>query len=185
MKSRSCQWLVEGLRLRGFQPARLGAFLIVPILAACNEATGPSRLVSIIPASQSVAIQPTVHGPTLSVSLTLTNTSHNPIYYWPCGVALQRLVNGGISVSGGDTWQVVWSPICTAELVVPPPTLQPGESVTIPITAIVSTGANLPLFDGAPGLYRARFSLATTVLGFTRQLSEDESSSAGFTVVAN
>src|SRR5882724_10141014 len=125
---------------RGFQRARLGALVVVAILAACNEATGPSRLVSIIPASETVAIQPTVHGPTLSVSLTLTNTSHNPIYYWRCGVVLQRLVNGFISVSGGNSWQVVWSPICTAEAMVPPPTLLPGESVTIPITAVVSAG---------------------------------------------
>jgi hypothetical protein len=139
-----------------------------------------------VPASRTVAIQPTVHGPTLSVSVTITNTSANPIYYWACGVRLQRREDGPVALTTDGTWLTVWSPICTAEATVPPPTLQPGESVTIPITAVVSTNPQYrPNFDGTPGLYRAQFSLATRVLNFSRQLSPEESSSEPFSVIAN
>ena len=153
------------------------------LLVSCSSTTEPTRVITIVPMSQTVAIQPAVHGPTLSVDVKLTNTSPNPIYYSSCGVSLQRKADGPIALNSGGIWLTVWSQICTAEATFPPPTLQPGESVTIPITAVVSTNSQFPPnFDGAPGLYRVQFLLATKVLTFSHQLSREESSSDPFTV---
>lgn len=174
------------LRSRKLLTFSVGLITTILFLASCGGSTEPVTAVRIVPSAQTFAIQPTVRGPTLQVSVTVTNTSSNPIYYWSCAVRLQRKADGPVALNSDGIWMTVWSPICSAEATVPPPTLQPGESVTIPITAVVSTDPQyLPNFDGMPGLYRAQFSLATKVLGFTRQLSEEESSSAGFTVVAN
>lgn len=161
----------------------IALLILLMTLASCATTTEPTRVINIVPASQTVAIQPTAHGSALSVELTLTNTSANPIYYGSCAVVLEREIDGPVALSTSGFWQVVWSPICGLVATFPPPTLQPGESITIPVTAIV--GTNIPAFDGLPGRYRARFSLATKVLGITRQLSAEESSSVPFNVVVN
>jgi hypothetical protein len=154
----------------------------LPVMTFCTGSTEPAASVSIVPASQTVAIQPSVHGPTLNVSVTMTNTSPHAIYWSSCGVGLQRKNE---TVGAGKTttamWQTVWLPICATIATVFDP-LQPGESVTVPITAVVSQ-VNPPTFDGAPGLYRVRFSLSTEVAGSIRALPEDQSSSDPFTVV--
>ena len=160
----------------------IGGIGAVAVLTACTESTEPPARVSIVPASQTFAIQPSVHGPTLNVSVRLTNTSSHPIYWSSCAVALQRkneIVALEAKTSG--LWQTVWMPICTAIATVIDP-LEPGESVTVPISAVVSL-VNPPTFDGAPGLYRVRFSLSTEVVGSTRVLPEEQSSSNPFTVV--
>ena len=184
MKSRIRQFVGRS----GASLAHPALFLgvLTGMLAACSSATEPGPRVSIVPDSHTVAIQPTVYGPTLSVSVTLKNTSANPIYYWSCAVRLQRRADGPVALNSDGAWLTVWSPMCTAQAPVHPPTLQPGESVTIPISAVVSTNPqNLPNFDGTPGLYRAQFSLATRVLNYSRQLSAEESSSEPFSVSAN
>src|SRR2546423_2562169 len=139
MKSRIRQRLVEGLRLRAFQSARLGAVLAVAILAACNDTTGPTRFVTITPASQIVAMQTAPTGRVLRTSVTLTNTSTFPITWDYCALTLEKKIEGIIELADGPQppWFTVWSPICAllsadavARMTSP---LRPGGSVTIPI----------------------------------------------------
>ena len=188
MKSRISQWLVERLRPRGFHRIRLSAFLILPILAACSDSTGPTRFVSITPASQTVVLQTVPTGKVLHTSVTVTNTSPFTVTrVGPCGVTLEKKIDVTfLAAADGPTppWFTVWSAICAlsfdAVAIAP---LQPGQSVSVPIDIPVTATGSLG-FDGSPGLYRVHLSLATQI--FTNQyrsIPHDQSVSNPFSVI--
>ena len=191
MKSRISRWLVEGLRPRGFHRIRLSAFLIVPILAACSDSTGPTRFVVITPASQTVALETAPTGKILRTSVTLTNTSSFPVTWNSCGLTLEKNISGPIALASDGPrppWFTVWSQACylasaeaIAYLTAP---LQPGQSVTIPFAAQVGQGFGSLPFDGSPGEYRVHLTLATQILhNQYRTVPHDFSVSDPFTVV--
>ena len=190
MKLKLRQWLVEGLCVRGLARARSGAFLVLPVVVACSDTTGPSRFVSITPASQSVALQSVPSGKILRTSVTLTNASRFPIIWGYCGLGLEKKIEGMIiSATDGPIppWFTVAMPACAlgAEAVafITPP-LQPGESVSIPIEVPVATAGTVR-FDGSPGEYRVRLLLATQILDNQyHTLPHDLSVSDSFNVVA-
>ena len=190
MRSRISQWLVERLRPRGFHRIRLSAFLVVPILAACSDSTGPTRFVSITPASQTVVLQTVPTGQVLHTSVTVTNTSPFLVTrVGPCGVTLEKRtpVSSLANADGPPEWFTVWSQICAllsaeAMAIIYTP-LKPGQSVSVPIDVPVTATGSLG-FDGSPGLYRVHLSLATQI--FTNQyrsIPHDQSVSNPFSVV--
>lgn len=191
MKSRISQWLVEGLRPRGFHRIRLSAFLIVPILAACSDSTGPTRFVVITPASQTVALETAPTGQILRTSITLTNTSSFPVMWDYCGLTLEKNISGPIALATDGPrppWFTVWVQACyllSAEAIAYLTTpLQPGQSRTIPISIPVSQPGLLQ-FDGSPGQYRVHLTLTTQILNNQyRTVPHDFSVSDPFTVVA-
>ncbi len=192
MKSRIRQWLVERPRLGGFQRARVGAFLLVPILAACSDTTGPARFVSITPASQTVVLQTVPTGKFLHTSVTLTNNSLFRVTWGgSCGVSLEKKIDYAfIENADGPTppWFTVWSAVCAAlsaeAVAIFYAPLQPGQSVSIPIDIPV-TLTGTPRFDGSPGEYRVHLSLATQIFNSQyRVIPHDLSVSDPFSVVA-
>ena len=174
MKFRNCQLML----------------LAVPVLAACSDTTGPSRLVTITPASQSVVLETTPTGKMLRTSVTLTNTSAFPVTMVPCGLALEKKISGFIAL-GADgpspPWYTVWVPICgflSAEAVAVFATpLPPGQSVSVPINVPVTQPGTLQ-FDGSPGEYRIHLSLTTQIVHAFRIIPHDLSVSDSFNVLA-
>ena len=193
MKAKVRQWFVEGLRLRGLERARLGAFLLVPVLAACNDATGPTRFVNITPASQTVVLQSLPTGKVLRTSVTLTNTSHFSINWNYCGVTLEKKIEGPVALStDGPTypWFTVRTTICSAlaagsaAIAIFSSPLEPGQSVTIPIDVPVGQVGSL-IFDGSPGEYRVHLYLTAKILDRDyRAIPHDLSVSDPFTLAA-
>lgn len=172
-------------RIRQSGVGGLAALTLVTALSGCTNPTEPVAAVRIVPASQTVVLQSTPQGPTLSTSVTLTNTSGFPIIWSSCSMQLERRDDIALPASNSDAgWERVWSPICNLALILPPPTpLQPGESVTVPVTAVASP-QDAGSFSGEPGQYRVRFFLGAVVAGDYRQLPSAASSSQPFTVVA-
>jgi hypothetical protein len=191
MKSRNRQWLVEEPVRTGLRCARLATIAVVPILAACSDTTGPSRLVSITPASQTVVMEPLPNGNVLRTSVTLTNTWTRPVAWSSCGAALEKKTPDFSALDGpGPGWTEVWTAACVtlaaaagSDFILTLP-LQPGRSVTIPIFARVAPSI-YPDFDGSPGIYRVRLFLATPILGNEyRNIPHDLSVSDPFTLLA-
>ena len=166
------------------------ALLAVPLLAACSDTTGPSRLVSITPATQSVVLETVPGGRVLHTSVTVTNRSAFPVTISPCGLALEKKISGFIALgSDGPTppWFTVWVSYCAlleaeAVAIVTAPLL-PGQSVTVPIVIPVTQPGNLN-FDGSPGEYRIHLTLATQILNEFRIVPHDLSVSDSFSVSA-
>ena len=181
MKSRIRQREVKTWR-PSTQRGALAVLATVAALSACTNTTEPIATVRIVAASQTVALQPSAQGPTLRTSVTLTNTSSVPIYWSSCGVSLEQKVDFILTTGGGGNWQMVWAPYCLLDLSLAS-TLQPGESVTVPIEVVV-TRAFVPSFSGEPGLYRVHLSLNTQTLGKYVALPHEASSSDPFTLVA-
>lgn len=174
MKSRNCQL----------------ALLAIPLLAACSDTTGPSRLVNITPASQSVVLETGPTGKVLHTSVVVTNTSAFPVTIDPqCGIALEKYVSGIVALaSDGPTppWYTVWVSTCylTADAIgVFTAPLLPGESVSVPIVVPVTQLGTLN-FDGSPGEYRVHLTLATHILNEYRVVPHDMSVSDSFNVLA-
>jgi hypothetical protein len=117
------------------------------------------------------------------MSVTLTNTSTNPVVWFSCGFALERNRYVLTSDRGGDDWGEVWTPVCARDNSVAPPPLRSGESVTVPIN--VPTTAAAHVFPGETGVYRVRFFLAVQMGGEFHQLPYEFSVSKPFTVVDN
>jgi hypothetical protein len=190
MKSRIGQSLVEDLRHREFRRTRLSMLLLVPVLAACNDSTGPTRVVTITPASQTVSLETLPTGKILRTSVTLTNTSGLPITWDYCGAMLEKKIdNLFIATADGPQppWFTVWARSCyllSAEAVAYfTAPLQPGQSVTIPIDVPVSQTGPLN-FDGSPGEYRVRLTLTQRILtNRYRTVPHDFSVSDPFIVV--
>jgi hypothetical protein len=164
--------------------------LAVPLLAACSETTGPSRLVSITPASQSVVLQTTPTGKILRTSVTLTNTSAFPVTIVPCGIALEKKISGFILLAAdgpSPPWYTVWVSICgyfSAEAVaILTAPLLPGQSVSVPIDVPVTQPGTLQ-FDGSPGEYRIHLSLTTQIVDAFHIIPHDLSVSDSFNVIA-
>lgn len=172
-------------RIRRFGVGGVAALITVGALSGCASTTEPVAALRIVPASQTVVLQPSTQGPTLSTSVTLTNTSALPLIWSSCSMQLERRDDIAVPASNTDAgWEVVWSPICPLVLNLEPPvTLQPGESVVVPITA-VAYSQNPGSFLGEPGLYRVQFFIGAMVAGDYRQLPRAASSSGTFTVVA-
>lgn len=186
MKSRIRQWLVEGASRT--LTARLTALVVVPVLVACADGTGPARLVSITPESQFVSLEQSPNGAHLKTSVTLTNTSSSSLVYDPCALSLEKKIEGYMLADGEPTypWVRVWAPICvllSSETVsIMRITLLPHTSVMIPIDAQVAS-STFPQFDGSPGTYRIYLALQTTLVGVPREIPHDFSVSDPFTVV--
>ena len=178
---------------------RRGLLAIATVIiggTACSDSTGPNSPVQIVPASPSVALQATQFGPALNTSVTVTNTSSHPVGYSSCGVSLET---EGLAVDppGRPNWQSVWLRICyvldvAGQLSTMPVSsnpgvigltiLQPGASVTIPISAVVGEPAN-PGFTGEPGLYRFRVPVSVQLFGKFYPVSSDRSVSEPFAVI--
>ena len=167
------------------------ALLAVPLFAACSDTTGPSRLVTITPAAQSVVLETGPTGKLLHTSVTVTNTSAFPVTISsPCGIALEKRISGIISLaSDGPTppWYTVWVSICAyladeAVAIITAPLL-PGQSVSVPIVVPVTQPGTLH-FDGSPGEYRVHLTLATQILNEFRMVPHDLSVSDSFSVSA-
>src|SRR5206468_3616779 len=115
------------------------ALLAVPLLAACSDTTGPNRLVSITPVTQSVVLETGPTGKLLHTSVTLTNTSAFPVTMVPCGIALEKKISGFVLLASdgpSPPWFTVWVPICgllSAEAIaILAAPLPPGQSVSVP-----------------------------------------------------
>jgi len=97
---------------------------------------------------------------------------------------------------GKREWEPVWSRICYLLAVNPAAlstttigdpffygaVLKPGESVTIPVVAIVGQSP-YPNFMGEAGLYRFRLTLATEFMGTYYSLPYESSVSDSFTLL--
>jgi hypothetical protein len=179
----------------GFARAATAAVIAVGITLGCSDSTGPGHHPKIEPASPTMALESSPQGPRLNTSVTLTNTSSHPLVWSECGVSLEK---GGMPAlpPGERTWESVWSKICyVLDAGVPATTtsltstvslggtvLKPGESVTIPIIAVVGQQP-FPNFTGEPGLYRFRLTLASVILGNYYPLSPELAVSDPFTIV--
>jgi hypothetical protein len=189
MKSRLRHSLIEGLGPRRFQRARFAAFLVVPILVACNDTTGPARFVVITPASESVALQTVPGGKMLNTWVTLTNISSKPIGFNACrGVSLERRVdisaNAALADGPKPPWTQVWTAPCGFEAlaaVIGTGPLQPGATMIIPVNVLAGV-IGAAGFDGSPGLYRVHLTLATEILGVSGVIPHDLSVSNPFSL---
>jgi hypothetical protein len=96
---------------------------------------------------------------------------------------------------GKQDWTMVWARICylldalagqvapgASTLIGYETILKPGESATIPISAVVGQQP-YPNFTGEPGAYRFYIPLQMIVLGASRDLSPEESVSIPFTLL--
>jgi len=164
------------------------ALLAVPLLAACSDTTGPTRLVSITPATQSVVLETGPTGKLLHTSVTLTNTSAFPVTMAPCGIALEKKISGFFALASdgpSPPWFTVWLPICvwSAEAVAILATpLPPGQSVSVPVIVPVTQPGPFQ-FDGSPGEYRVHLVLTTQILNDFRIVPHDLSVSDSFSVL--
>lgn len=188
MKSRTRRWLVGGEPRGPSQRVRLVALVLVPLLGACSDGTGPSGVVRITPASQTVTLQQTPSGPALRTSVTLTNTSSRPVVYDPCALSLEKKVDYVLVGSEPSApWAKVWAPVCTtlsAAIGIVHAAVAPHSSITIPIDAGVGPSPFQGLsFDGSPGIYRVYLALQTDIIGVPREIPHDLSVSDPFMIV--
>ncbi len=194
MKSRSGQKALKKFVSR-FARAATAAVIAAGISLGCSDSTGPDQHPKIEPAAPTIALESSPQGPRLNTSVTLTNTSSHPLVWSACGITLEK---AGLPVlpPGERTWESVWSYICYVLDASAPATtrsltsassyggavLKPGESVTIPIIAVVGQQP-FPNFTGEPGLYRFRLALSTELLGTYYPLSPELSVSDSFSIV--
>ena len=157
--------------------------LSILVLSGCAASTDPPAAVRIEPTAPTFSLQSTPRGPRLDVSITLTNTSSNPIIWINCGFALERNRYVLTTDGGGADWAEVWTPVCALDNSVMPPPIKSGQSVTVPISATPSS-APAHVFAGDPGVYRVRFYLSAQIAGEYHQLPYEISVSKPFTVVA-
>lgn len=175
----------------GFARITMAAALVVGL--GCTDSTGPVRL-KIEPAATIVRLQSSAQGLTLSTSVTLTNTTSQAVSYSDCGVSLEKVGPPELP-PGKGTWETVWARICylldnnPAALSTAPgvptffgPQLQPGESVTIPVEAVVGQSP-YPNFTGEPGSYRFHIVLATQFMGRYVTIPHDQSVSTNFSLL--
>jgi hypothetical protein len=152
---------------------------------ACGGITEPTGIVRIKPASQTVSLKASPQGRSLITSVTLTNTSPYPVYWYYCSLSLQRKESGVALSSASDAaWLTVWSPACVTLDSYAISILAPRQSVTVPINAPVTQGTPPASFDGAPGTYRVHMYLSSQVAGENRPIPEELSSSDPFRLVA-
>ena len=164
------------------------------LAAACTDATGPADRVRIVPETPTVTLQTTPQGQLLSTSVTLTNNSAYRVAWSSCGVSLEKAGMPALPPGKSD-WQTVWRRICVlldaaASQSASTPSaipfdaqiLQPGQSVTIPVSAIVAQPPNQS-FTGEPGQYRVRIPLSIQLLlGAYLEIAPERSVSDPFTL---
>jgi hypothetical protein len=192
MESRSGQ---RKLRERaGFCLSRTAIAGSMLLAAACTDSTGPADRVRIVPVTPTVTLQTTPQGQVLSTSVTLTNNSAYRVAWSYCGVSLEKAGMPALPPGKSD-WQTVWRRICylldaaasqsgTASPAIPfdAQILQPGESVTVPVSAIVGQPP-YPNFTGETGQYRVRIPLSIQLLGTYRDIAPERSVSDPFTLL--
>ena len=174
-----------GKRGHGKLHGRVIATLItVAMLSACASTTEPVGAIKIVPASGTVSLVASPQGPTLSISLTLTNMSVHAIYWHPCALSLERKTGDVVAVGqdGEPGWARVWSPVCALDLSVAS-VVEPGESVTVPFS-VVANQDNWARFTGDPGLYRVHLYLTSKIGDDYNAVPYRASSSEPFEVVA-
>jgi hypothetical protein len=178
----------------GFARAASAAVIAAGISLGCSDSTAPDQHPKIEPASPTTSLQSGPGGLRLSTSVTLTNTSSHPLIWSVCAVSLEK---GGMPAlpPGIRPWESVWSQTCYVLDASSPATtsltsassigqaiLKPGQSVTIPVVAIVGQQP-YPNFTGEPGLYRFRLALFTDLLGTYYPVPPEMSVSEAFTIV--
>jgi hypothetical protein len=184
-----------GTRSRaGFARAATAAVIAAGISLGCSDTTAPDRHPKIEPASPTTSLQSGPGGPRLNTSVTLTNTSSHPLIWSVCGVTLEK---GGMPAlpPGERTWESVWSQTCylldasspattslTSASSIGEAILGPGQSITIPVVAIVGQQP-FPNFTGEPGLYRFRLVLFAELFGTRYPVPPELSVSDSFTIV--
>lgn len=183
-----------GKRVSGFAWMAVAATFVVG--TACSDSTGPvEQVVRIEPAAPTISLQATPQGTTLNTSVTLTNASSRSLRWSACGVGLEKAGLPALP-PGKRAWEPVWARICYLLAVNPAAlstttagdpiylgaVLKPGESVTIPIVAIVGQSP-YPNFTGEAGLYRFRLTLSTEFMGTYYPLPDESSVSESFTLL--
>jgi hypothetical protein len=176
--------------------ARVAILATVLTGAACTDSTGPAVRVSIVPAAPTVALQSTPQGQALKTSVTVTNSSRYPVAYTSCGITLEKAGMPQLP-PGTSGWEPVWHSICYVidiHLVAVSATspsvgaefvgtvLQPGESVTLSVVAIVGQPP-FPDFTGEPGLYRFYVPLSAHILVAYRPIPYELSVSDSFALL--
>jgi len=165
---------------------------------ACTDSTGPTVVLTIVPAAPTIALQTTPQGQALNTSVTLTNTSAHPISWSSCGMTLEKAGLPALPPANGS-WDTVWQSIClllddspVAETTTSSsfgtslggPILRPGESVIVPVFVPVG---QVPYsnftFNGEPGAYRFRFFLSEQILGTYYPVPHALSVSDSFTLL--
>jgi hypothetical protein len=196
MKSRPGQKEVGERAEKRFARVAIAAILVVG--ASCTDSTGPARRVTIVPAAPTVALQTTPQGQTLNTSVTLTNTSAEPIAWSSCGMTLEKAGLPQLP-PGKGSWDTVWQSICllleegpVADATASSsfgaslggPILRPGESITVPVSVPVGQPPYSNFnFKGEPGEYRFHFFLSTQILGTYFQVPYELSVSDPFTLL--
>jgi hypothetical protein len=167
------------------------------LAAACTDATGPADRVRIVPETPTVTLQTTPQGRVLSTSVTLTNNSSYRVAWSSCGVSLEKAGMPALPPGKSD-WQTVWRRICylldaaasqsgATSFTIPfdAQILQPGQSVTIPVSAVVAQPP-YPEFTGEIGQYRVRIPLSIQLLlGAYVEITPERSVSDPFTLLSS
>jgi len=191
MKPRPGQKEVGEKAAAGFLRAAIAAILVVAV--SCTDSTGPARGIAITPAAPTVALQANPQGQVLmTTSVTLKNTSAQPIAWSSCGMSLEKAGLPALP-PGKRSWDTVWQSICAAldngpaiEATTSSSSwpggsiLLPGESVTVPVVILVGQPPN---FNGEQGAYRFYFSIFTEILGTYYPVPHDLSVSDSFTLL--
>ena len=172
----------QTLYRKGLQVFAVAAEVVLSI--GCSDTTAPTGAVRIVPAAPTATMQTTPQGRALSTSVTITNNSPYVVAYSSCGITLE--MEGMPALPPGKReWTRVWGRVCALLAVsesfsidLAPETLQPGESVTIPIYAVV--GDPFSSFSGQPGLYRFHVALAIKILGTYHNATPEQSVSEPF-----
>ena len=153
-------------------------------VSGCSDSTGPQGAVRIVPAAPTATMQTTPQGRVLNTSVTITNNSPYVVAYSSCGVSLEMLGMPALP-PGKREWTSVWARVCALLAVnesfsidLAPETLQPGESVTIPIYAVA--GDSFSSFSGQPGQYRFHVALAMKIFGSYHNATPEQSVSEPF-----
>jgi hypothetical protein len=194
MKSRPGQKEVGERAAGGFARAAIAAILVVAV--SCSDSTGPARRIAITPAAPTVVLQANPQGQVLlATSVTLKNTSAQPIAWSSCGMSLEKAGLPALP-PGRRSWDTVWQSICAVldgSPVIEATTsssslgtwpggsiLLPGESVTVPVMILVGQPPN---FNGEQGAYRFYFSISAEILGTYYPVPHDLSVSDSFTLL--
>lgn len=192
MKSRPGQNKLLESTARGV--ARMAIAAVTMMGLACADSTGPVTFVQVVPAAPTVTLQKTQEGQVLNTSVTVTNTSSFTVVYSSCGVSLEKAPMPALP-PGKSEWTHVWSMICalmdaaasqssaaSTSIGVGESVLKPGESVTIPVWAVVGQ-APFPNFTGEPGSYRFHVPVSIRVLGIYPPASTENVVSEPFTLL--
>ena len=130
------------------------AFLInMTILAGACAPRAHPPIVSIQTSPETVTLSRNDKGVTFTLTSVIRNEGPGPLYLFPCGPDLNRLI--------GDSWVSVWTAPCA--LSSPLTQIDPGDSLTLPVRVVAySDPASFPRLDPrlTAGQYRLVWDLA-------------------------